>query len=103
MATPTGDVHINTTGNPGMAAGGMGDVLTGLIGALIAQGLGPRDAAVLGVYMHGRAGDLAARRIGPRGILAGEVADLLPSVCGELETGNTGDDQRLGRARLIIP
>ena len=58
-ATPSGDVHFNLTGNAGMAAGGMGDVLTGLIGALVAQGNSPRDAALLGVHLHGRAGDMA--------------------------------------------
>lgn len=71
-------VYINTTGNPGMATGGMGDVLTGLITALIGQNLPPFDAACLGVYVHGRAGDLAAERIGPVGFLAREVADLIP-------------------------
>lgn len=71
-------VYVNTTGNPGMATGGMGDVLTGLIAALIGQGLPPFDATCLGVYVHGRAGDLAAERIGPVGFLAREVADLIP-------------------------
>lgn len=72
--------YINTTGNPGMATGGMGDVLTGLIAALIGQGLAAFEAAVLGVHAHGAAADLAAARIGPAGYLAREVADLLPAV-----------------------
>jgi NAD(P)H-hydrate epimerase len=70
---------INTTGNPGMAAGGMGDVLTGLIAALLGRGLGAFDAARLGVYVHGLAADHAAQTIGPVGYLAREVADLIPA------------------------
>lgn len=71
---------VNTTGNPGMATGGMGDVLTGLIAALIGQGLKPFPAACLAVHCHGAAADLLADRIGPVGFLAREVADELPSV-----------------------
>lgn len=71
--------NVNTSGNPGMATGGMGDVLTGLIAALIAQGMPAFDAAVLGVYAHGAAADRAAARIGPSGYLAREVADELPA------------------------
>ena len=70
-----GLVALCTTGNPGMASGGMGDVLTGVIAALLAQGLTPFAAAKAGVYLHGRAGDLAARNGGERGLLA---SDLLP-------------------------
>ncbi len=75
-----GTAYVNTTGNPGMATGGMGDVLTGLIAALIAQGLPPFDAARLGVWAHGRAADMLAEEIGPFGYLAREVADALPRV-----------------------
>jgi ADP-dependent NAD(P)H-hydrate dehydratase / NAD(P)H-hydrate epimerase len=72
--------YINTTGNPGMAAGGSGDILTGLIGGLISQGYESPTAAVLGVYMHGKAGDLAAAKYGPVGFTPSETADLLPAV-----------------------
>ncbi len=68
---------INTTGNPGMAAGGMGDVLSGVIGALICQGLKPMNAAVVGVYLHGAAADILYKQSGP-GFYATEVADMIP-------------------------
>ncbi len=71
--------YVNTTGNPGMATGGMGDVLTGLIAALLGQGLGPFDAARLAAYVHGLAGDRCARRIGPVGYLARDLAEQLPA------------------------
>lgn len=78
VCTPD-QAYINTTGNPGMATGGMGDVLTGLIAALLGQGLGTFDAARLGVYCHGLAADLCAERIGPVGYLARDVAEMIPA------------------------
>lgn len=75
--------YVNTTGNPGMASGGMGDVLTGLLAALLGQGLTAFDAARLGVYCHGAAADQLAQRIGPFGYLAREVADALPPILAE--------------------
>jgi len=71
-------LYTNKTGNPGMATGGSGDVLTGVIAALIAQGLSPFDAAVLGVFAHGQAGDLAARDLGPTSLIATDLIDYLP-------------------------
>jgi hydroxyethylthiazole kinase-like uncharacterized protein yjeF len=72
---PAGRLWHNRTGNPGMAAPGMGDVLSGMIAALVAQGLTTEQAAVLGVYLHGAAGDAAvAAGRGPVGLTAGEVA-----------------------------
>ena len=79
VATPDGEVRINITGNAGMATGGTGDVLSGVIGALMAQGLGMTEAARLGVYMHGLAGDIAADEKGQAGLVAGDVVDALPS------------------------
>lgn len=72
-------IFINTTGNPGMASGGMGDVLTGVITGFVAQGLHLYDAACLGVYCHGKAGDLAAEK-GERGLLATDVIAHLRDV-----------------------
>ncbi|MCE5267604.1 MAG: NAD(P)H-hydrate dehydratase [Planctomycetaceae bacterium] len=69
---------INKTGNPGMATGGMGDVLTGLIAALMCQGLDAFDAARLGVYLHGLAGDLAAEDFGQVSLIASDLIDYLP-------------------------
>jgi hydroxyethylthiazole kinase-like uncharacterized protein yjeF len=82
VCTPK-EAYVNTTGNPGMATGGMGDVLTGLIGALLGQGLGAFDAARLAVYCHGLAGDLCAQRIGPVGYLARDVAEMLPAALAQ--------------------
>jgi hydroxyethylthiazole kinase-like uncharacterized protein yjeF len=72
-------LYENKTGNPGMATGGTGDVLSGLIGGLIGQGLPAFDAAVLGVFLHGTAGDLAAKRLGVWSLLAGDLIDELPN------------------------
>jgi len=71
-------VYVNATGNPGMATGGSGDVLTGLVAALIGQGLGPFEAACLGVCVHGRAGDLAARKVGQVSLIASDLLEFLP-------------------------
>ncbi len=78
IADPQGEAWINSTGNPGMASGGVGDVLTGLIGALLAGGATPVAAAVSGVYYHGLAGDLAAQQRGERRLIASDLLDQLP-------------------------
>ncbi len=76
VATPDEKTYINTTGNPGMATGGTGDVLSGIIGALAGQGCSCLEAAISGVYIHGLAGDLAAEAQGEHGLIAGDVADM---------------------------
>ena len=77
VATPAGEVHLNLTGNPGLATGGTGDVLAGVIAGLWAQGLAPLDAARLGVYLHGTAGDLAAWQVGEAALVAEDVGQHL--------------------------
>ncbi|MCD2448947.1 NAD(P)H-hydrate dehydratase [Methylicorpusculum oleiharenae] len=77
------DIAISPTGNPGMASGGMGDVLSGVIGGLIAQGLSLQTAAEQGVYIHGLAGDLAAQAGGERGLLAGDLMSYLRQLVNE--------------------
>jgi len=83
-ALPDGRVRLNGSGNPGLASGGMGDVLTGLIGGLLAQGLTPADAAVLGVYLHGRAADRLLPVMGDAGMTAGDLLRELPATRNEL-------------------
>lgn len=85
VATPQGEVYVNITGNPGMATAGSGDVLCGIITGLIAQGLKPHQAAFVGVFLHGRAGDLAAQARGQRGMIAGDLLAALPDVLRVLE------------------
>ena len=75
----------NATGNPGMATAGSGDVLTGVIAALISQGLSAWDAAQLGVHVHGRAGDLAARQLGQISLIASDLLDYLAPALRESE------------------
>ena len=79
-----GDVWINSTGNPGMATGGMGDVLTGIIAGLMAQGHSNETAAVLGVYLHGLAGDIAAETLGMHGLVASDVLKAVPKAISSL-------------------
>ena len=77
VATPDGDVHFNSTGNPGLSTGGTGDVLTGVLTALLAQGYDSVEGAVLGVFAHGLAGDRVAEQRGPIGMTASDVVDTL--------------------------
>jgi len=83
IANPEGLVYINTTGNPGMATGGTGDALTGMIGSFLAQGIGSLHAACLGVYLHGLAGDLAAKEKGEVGMIAGDLIEKIPQAMQE--------------------
>jgi len=79
IAQKDGTLWINPTGNPGMASGGMGDVLTGMIAGWIAQGLSPAEAALAGVYLHGAAADALFRGRGPIGYLASDVTAMIPA------------------------
>jgi NAD(P)H-hydrate epimerase len=84
IAEPDGRLAVNPTGVPALASGGTGDVLTGLTGALLAQGLEPFDAARLGAWVHGRAGSLAVAGLSPVSVAAGDVAEHLPGAFREL-------------------
>jgi NAD(P)H-hydrate epimerase len=77
VADPHERVWINPTGNPGMATGGTGDVLAGIVGGLLAQGLAPLQAAAAGVYLHGLAGDLAAQKMGAPALVATDIVNML--------------------------
>jgi NAD(P)H-hydrate epimerase len=83
VAAPDGRVFVNSTGNAGMASGGMGDVLTGIVGGLLAQGLEPLDAALLGVFLHGLAGDRVAVTKGLPGLVASDIIAELPRILME--------------------
>ncbi len=89
-ATPKGRVSVNPTGNPGMASAGSGDVLTGLIGGLLAQRAPLEGAAVAGVYLHGLAGDIAAEVTGQHALVAGDIVEALGAAFQALQ--DTGDD-----------
>ena len=103
-AIPDGTVAVNASGNPGMASGGMGDVLTGLIAGLIVQGYGPAAACKIGVFLHGAAADAASREIGPVGYLAGNVAQFVPSVFKLLlELKNSHLDHRPHSFITLLP
>jgi NAD(P)H-hydrate epimerase len=78
VGEPSGRVHINLTGNAGMASGGTGDVLTGMVGSFLAQGFGVADALRLGVYLHGLSGDLAAEEVGEIPLVATDLIGKLP-------------------------
>ena len=78
VAVSREEAFVNTTGNPGMATGGSGDVLTGIIASLAGQGLKAGDAARAGVFLHGMSGDLAAESLGEYGLIAGDIVDNLP-------------------------
>ena len=84
-ASPAGNALVNTTGSSGLAKGGSGDVLTGIIASLLAQGVPPVQAAAAGAWLHGRAGDAAEQLCTARGMTPGDVVNLLPEVFRDLE------------------
>jgi NAD(P)H-hydrate epimerase len=91
VAAPDGAAAISPTGNPGMASGGTGDVLAGVVGAFLAQGLAPFDAATLGVFVHGAAGDAVAARQGEVGLLARDILAELPATIARLQAAARPD------------
>lgn len=79
-AAPDGRIYVNSTGNPGMATGGSGDVLSGILTCLLGQGMEPAEAAAAAVWLHGRAGDLAAKKLGMRSMLPSDIIDALSAI-----------------------
>jgi NAD(P)H-hydrate epimerase len=78
ISTPDGDCYFNSTGNPGMAKGGSGDILTGIIAGIMAQGYSSIESCILGVYVHGLAGDFAEKELGETGMISSDITDRLP-------------------------
>jgi NAD(P)H-hydrate epimerase len=89
----TGFGMVNPTGNPGLATAGTGDVLTGIVAALRAQGLGPHASAWVGAFLHGRAADLAAEDVGEASLVAGDVIEYLPEAFASLEEAEDEEDE----------
>lgn len=85
ICTPEGRVFFNNTGNSGMATAGSGDVLTGIITGLLGRGYSEQEACILGVYLHGLAGDIAARELGKESLIASDIIDYLPKAFKLLE------------------
>ena len=79
-AAPDGRIFVNSTGNPGMATGGSGDVLSGILTCLLGQGMEPAEAAAAAVWLHGAAGDAAMERLGVRSMLPGDVIEALSAI-----------------------
>ena len=92
IGTPDGELYLNPTGNTGLATGGSGDVLTGLVAGFLAGGARPADAAVLGAYVHGASADSLTRNIAERSILPSDLIDVLPAVIAQIEAG--GEDEK---------
>jgi len=88
IASPEGPLRINLNGNPGMATGGTGDILTGLIAGFMAQGMKGSAAACLGVYIHGAAGDQASKKVGQISLIASDLIQEIPSVLNKLFVWN---------------
>jgi hydroxyethylthiazole kinase-like uncharacterized protein yjeF len=97
-ASPTGNVWVNTTGNPGLATGGTGDVLTGIVGALLAQGVMPEAAAWAGAYLHGMAADIVARRLGEPSLRASDLPEALPRALSDAARATPN----VGRLRTVL-
>jgi ADP-dependent NAD(P)H-hydrate dehydratase / NAD(P)H-hydrate epimerase len=87
IALPDGRIHVNPTGNSALASGGSGDVLTGLLGGILARGLSLEKAAICGVYLHGLSADLLAEEIGKAGVLAGDLIEMIPSLMAAFSAG----------------
>lgn len=100
VAAPEGNIYINPTGNPGMATGGVGDLLTGMIGGFLAEGMNPLESSIAGVYIHGACGDEAALKYGERGMLARDILNEIPKMLRSLEAEAAGIDSDEGDEEL---
>ena len=100
ISFPDGSYVFNTTGNPGMATGGSGDVLTGIIVSLLAQGMSSEDAVITGVYIHGVAGDFAAERMGSESMIAGDIIRCLGAAFSRVKSNPFMHE---GRSKEILP
>lgn len=85
IVAPDGNCYFNPTGNPGMATGGSGDVLSGILGSLLSQGYSSLESAIFGVYLHGKAGDLAKEKFGETALIASDIIDSLSVVLADIE------------------
>lgn len=85
LCLPDGKVVFNSTGNAGMATAGSGDVLTGVITALLARGYNQNDACIIGMYLHGLAGDIAAKELGMESLTASDIINCLPKAFKRIE------------------
>lgn len=86
LCCPDGHVTFNSTGNAGMATAGSGDVLTGIITALLARGYQQREACLVGMYLHGLAGDIAAKHLGQESLIASDIIQYLPAAFERLKS-----------------
>ena len=101
VATPEGQAHINPTGNPGMATGGTGDVLTGLLAALIGQGLNPSNAACTAVYLHGLAADIAAKETGHISLIASDIIENFAAAIHQIRSDDSNDKNHWIAANIM--
>ena len=99
-ASPDGRVYINTTGNNGMAKGGSGDVLAGMVLSFLGQGMEPVEAAALAVYLHGLAGDLCRDRLGEYGMLPGDLAEEIPAAILRLQGKTSRRNRTIPQERI---
>ncbi|MEK6590975.1 MAG: NAD(P)H-hydrate dehydratase, partial [Nitrospinota bacterium] len=85
VATPEGEAYINPTGNPGMATAGTGDILSGFVAGFLSQGLNAKESSLLGVYLHGMAGDIAAANFSQTALIASDLLKTFPEAVKRIE------------------
>jgi NAD(P)H-hydrate epimerase len=85
ISLPNGEVFFNSTGNPGMATVGIGDFVTGILTSLLSQGYSPQESSLIGVFIHGFAGDIACRCLSEEGLIASDIIDYLPNAFKKIQ------------------